>query len=98
MSSTESKSTPGYFSFQTFITPTLVKILYVLWSIVIVLSWPVTTILAFGQGGVWAGVVAGVAGFFGCIIGLIVARLVCESVIVIFRIYEELRDRKIQKT
>ena len=95
MSSNESApSTPGYFSFQTFITPLLVKILYVLWSIVIILGWPVATIIAFANGGAVAGIVAGIGGFFACVISLVSARLVCEMMIVIFRIYEELRDRK----
>jgi len=100
MSSGESESPStssgpsDFFNFRSFISPALVKFLYVLWSIVIVLVYPISVIAAFTNGA-RAGVVAIVAGFIGTIIGLLFARILCETMIVLFRIYEELRDRKV---
>ena len=100
MSTNEAEATPStspaasYFNFKTFITPTLVKILYILWSALIVLVWPIATIIAFANAGALQGIITGIVMLFACAFQLVFARLFCEMTIVVFRIYEELRDKK----
>ena len=89
-----SEGLSGFLHFKTFITPLLVKILYLLQSVFILLSYPILVIVAFAKGDVVAGLLTAIVGLFVCAGALLAVRLWCEMTIVIFRIYEELRDRK----
>ena len=104
MSESESSSAPvpalstsslwDFLNFRTFVAPTLVKIIYILQSVLIVISWFGGTIRVFANSGTLVGVGVLVLGGIFCVFGLLFVRVMCEMLIVLFRIYEELRDRK----
>jgi len=80
------------YSFSSFITARLIKVLYVLSTILIALDTLALVLFLFKT--------SAVAGLFGLvilgplvfIIGMIYARVILELLIVIFRIHEDVRD------
>ncbi len=75
------------FSFSTFITIRIVKVLYILMLALIALGWLFMVIGAFSRGPV-AGLGALILGTLGAIIYVIFARISLEMIVVIFRIGE----------
>jgi hypothetical protein len=75
------------FTFTHFVTPSLIKILYILSLIVIGLGFLVIVIAGFTQGFL-NGLLGLIFGGIGAVIYVILARLWLEIVIVLFRIEE----------
>lgn len=78
-------------SFSSFVTSKLIKVVYVLWMILSALLTIGVIVAGFGRStglGILALVLSPVA-FFLC---LILGRVYCELVIVLFRIAEHVRD------
>jgi hypothetical protein len=73
-----------FMDFKQLIIPSIIKIVYVVFAVVVALGGLVTMFTA------------GIFGFFGGLIGIIVGeiclRIGCESLLVMFLIYDELKD------
>jgi uncharacterized membrane protein len=79
------------FSFTSFVTTKIIKVLYVLITVLVTLSWLGYSIVAFRLSAVWGVLVFVIIGpLFGLIV-LAFWRLVLESFVVVFRIAEDLR-------
>ena len=79
------------FSFTSFVTTKIIKVLYVLITILVVLSWLGYSVIAFQASAALGALVFVVIGpLFGLIV-LAFWRLVLESFVVVFRIAEDLR-------
>ena len=76
-----------FLNFETMITPAIMKVLYIIGSVIIILSalWAIFAI--GGAGGFFSGLIGG-------IIGLVVFRIVCEQMILFFSIHHELNEIK----
>ncbi|WP_161939545.1 DUF4282 domain-containing protein [Paramesorhizobium deserti] len=75
--------------FEKFLTPVLVKIVYWLGVIGVIGSAIVTFATAFSQTGGASQMIGAILMLIG---GLIVWRVLCESTILIFRIYDRLTE------
>jgi hypothetical protein len=78
-------------SFSSFVTSKLIKVVYVLWMVIAALLAIGVIVAGFGQStgsGILALVLSPVAFFLYLILG----RVYCELVIVLFRIAENVRD------
>ena len=80
------------FSFSTFVTPKIIKVLYVLLTLWTVLIGVVILVVGFKEGGFWGGLftLVIIEPIF-VLLTLGVYRVVLEAFMVIFRIYEETR-------
>ena len=79
------------FSFTSFVTTKIIKVLYILITVLVVLTWLGYTALAF-KGGAMAGfLVLLVVGPLSSIIVLAFWRLILEAFVIVFRIAEDLR-------
>jgi hypothetical protein len=78
------------FSFDTFVTPKIIKVLYVLVTIWTALIAVIILVIGFRSGGIWGGlfVLVIVEPLF-VLLTLGVYRVVLEAFMVVFRIYEE---------
>jgi hypothetical protein len=80
-----------FMDFKQLILPSIIKIVYVIFAIIVVLVGLVAMFSMFA-----VNVGAGILGFFGGLIGIIVGefvlRISCESLLVMFLIYDELKD------
>ncbi|GEM_PF-2420177 len=79
------KKEGGFFSFRKMITPSLIKILYVLGMFAIIISGIVFLLLKAQDGPI---IMALILPLFGIIILNIIWRIICESVILAFGIHE----------
>jgi hypothetical protein len=79
------------FSFTSFVTTKIIKVLYVLITVLVTLSWLGYSVVAFRLSAVFGVLVFVIIGpLFGLIV-LAFWRLVLESFVVVFRIAEDLR-------
>jgi hypothetical protein len=76
------------FSFQRFITLSVIKVLFMLGILLIALEWLAMVILGFTTGGTMGGVGALIIGTVACFIAVIFLRVWLELIVVIFRIGE----------
>lgn len=79
-----------FFNFESFISTTIIKIVFALGVVLGVLGWLAGTGVATIQDGVAAGAGAFVVGAIGLVLAVLLWRVYCEIAIVMFRIYEEL--------
>ena len=79
------------FSFTSFVTTKIIKVLYVLITVLVVLTWLGYTALAFKGSAVAGFLVLLVVGPLSSIIVLAFWRLILEAFVVVFRIAEDLR-------
>lgn len=79
-----------FFNFESFISTTIIKLVFVLGVILGVIGWLASTGLAAVQQGATQAVAAFVVGAIGLVLGLLLWRVYCEIAIVMFRIYEEI--------
>ena len=96
-----------HFNFRTFITPTIIKALYMASIIIAVLIWLFVTFSAFAgasyggrhaSDGPVVGIIVFIVGAIVCAGAILYMRLAYELIIVFFRTYEELRDFRMQKS
>jgi hypothetical protein len=80
-----------FMDFKQLILPSIIKIVYAIFAVIVVL---VGLVAMFSMFGVSVG--AGILGFFGGLIGIIVGEVVLrisfESLLVMYLIYDELKD------
>ena len=79
------------FSFTSFVTTKIIKVLYVLITVLVALSWLGYSAIAFRASAVFGVIVLVIVGPLFGIIVLAFWRLVLESFVVVFRIAEDLR-------
>ena len=79
------------FSFTSFVTTKIIKVLYVLITVLVTLSWLGYSAIAFQASAVFGLIVLVIIGPLFGIIVLAFWRLVLESFVVVFRIAEDLR-------
>ena len=79
-------------SFKSFVTPRVIQILFILELIVLAVFAISMIAMGFSQGAL-AGVLVLLLSPLIFLIGVLIARIYLELVIVLFRIYETLRDR-----
>ena len=79
------------FSFTSFVTTKIIKVLYVLITVLVVLSWLGYSAVAFKADAVFGALVLIIIGPLFGIIVLAFWRLILESFVVVFRIAEDLR-------
>ena len=86
-----------HFHFRSFITPMIIKVTYILCVVAAVPVWLGFVAVAAKEGPKEA-IVVFVVGLAVCVGFIFSIRLYCELFIVLFRIYEELRDLRAQKS
>ena len=80
------------FSFTSFVTTKIIKVLYVLITVLVTLSWLGYSVVAFRASATVGFIVLVIIGpLFGLIV-LAFWRLILESFVVVFRIAEDLRS------
>lgn len=79
-----------FFNFESFISTTIIKIVFALGVVLGVLGWLAGTGVTTIQEGVAAGAGAFVVGAIALVLTVLLWRVYCEIAIVMFRIYEEL--------
>jgi Domain of unknown function (DUF4282) len=78
------------FSFSTFVTPKIIKVLYVLLTLWTVLVGAIFLVIGFREGGFWGGIFTlFIVEPIFVLLTLGVYRVVLEAFMVVFRIYEE---------
>ncbi len=81
------------FSFNRFVTPMLVKLVYVLATIYAVFVYLVVVVVGFASGGFWTGLTALILGPIGAIIWLAVVRIGLEFGISVVRMSQDVHER-----
>ena len=81
-------------SFKSFITPKLIQVIYIILIVIAAIMTLGLIVSSFSQGAV-AGIIALLLSPIIFLIYVLFARVYLELVIVLFRIYEEIRDRGI---
>lgn len=81
----------NFLKFRSFITHTIVKILFWIYVILTLLAYPIVVVGAAVQEGIGAGLIAIIAGGIGVALAVLIGRIYAELVIVIFGIHDELK-------
>ncbi len=80
------------FSFNSFITPIIVKVVYVLVFIAVILTWIIGVVAGFSRGGIY-GILAVVFGAIGSLLYLCFARMILEFFISVVRMSQDIHQR-----
>lgn len=90
---------PGFFGalfdfrFEHFVTPTIVRVVYVVATVVLVLGWLVFTVVSFAQNGAGGGLAVLVLGALGVLIYLCLIRMTFEFYLALVRLSEDVHHR-----
>ena len=79
----------SFFSFDAMLTPKIIKIVYYI-MLVLVIVTGFGTMFGFGSGGFTFG--SFVKGIVGMVVGVLVTRIWCELLIVLFKINENIQQ------
>src|SRR5699024_1036817 len=83
------------FSFDTFVTPMLVKALYVIVTVALFLAWIIAIVIGFTEGA-GAGLLALIGGAVAVIIDLALIRMTLELYYAVIRMSEDVHRRRPQ--
>ena len=87
------KSFSDFLNFDVMITPTIMKVYYIVFSILGALGMLFTLMAAFaGQMGGAGAVVGFIIGLIAAAVYLLLFRIVCEMMILLFKVYGELKN------
>lgn len=78
--------------FKTLIAHTLVKVFFYIGIVFLILGYFAMTVLALFNEGIGAGLGVGIFGLFFVVFYLILLRVSAEMMIVMFQIYDELKE------